>query len=268
MKSLERTGAAFAFTALILLLVVAFGATNYNWAGWQPALCYPQHCFCESALDNPIRQPSNTYSNLAYVLVGALILSGAYPGQRTNRMSQQPAYARLYGVAVTAVGLGSLFYHGSLTAIGNWFDVMGMYLVAVFLVLYALARLRSSSGTRFTIMYTISIVLLGIALIVEPPFRREIFGALILIAIALEGWYLKRKPQIEVRFWFGALFLFVAAYGVWILDNSGLWCDPTSWLQGHAVWHILAAGAAGLMFVYYRSEEQGAKNVSIETRGA
>jgi dihydroceramidase len=264
----QRTRIAIAFTTLILVLVLAFGATNYDWAGWQASPCYPGRCFCEATLGNPIRQPADTYSNLAYVLVGALILAFANTGHRVNRMSQ-PAYARLYGIAILAVGIGSTFYHGSLTVVGNWFDVMGMYLVAMFLVLYALVRLRTFSGTRFAIVYAAINAMLGIALVVIPAFKRDVFAALILIAIALEGLLLiMQRPRIEVRYWLGALALFATAYVIWILDNTRVWCDPTSWLQGHAIWHLLGAGATGLLFVYYRSEEKGAQAAPIKARGA
>ncbi|MEW5717982.1 MAG: hypothetical protein AB1817_05090 [Chloroflexota bacterium] len=37
----------------------------------------PNNCFCEALCDGFIRQPINTYSNLAYILVGLLILAGA-----------------------------------------------------------------------------------------------------------------------------------------------------------------------------------------------
>jgi hypothetical protein len=32
-------------------------------------------------------------------------------------------------------------------------------------------------------------------------------------------------------------------YGVRALDVSRAWCDPASWLQGHALWHLLSAAS-------------------------
>ena len=32
--------------------------------------------------------------------------------------------------------------------------------------------------------------------------------------------------------------------GIW--QTGGLWCIPESWLQGHALWHVLCAVAARL----------------------
>ena len=43
------------------------------------------------------------------------------------------------------------------------------------------------------------------------------------------------------------------AFVIWNLAQ-GPWCDPTSWLQGHAAWHLLCALAAYLLFRLYASE--------------
>ncbi len=43
------------------------------------------------------------------------------------------------------------------------------------------------------------------------------------------------------------------AFVIWNLAQ-GPWCDPTSWLQGHAAWHLLCAVAAYLLFRLYASE--------------
>jgi hypothetical protein len=40
-----------------------------------------------------------------------------------------------------------------------------------------------------------------------------------------------------------------------MLDLNHIVCDPDGLLQGHAVWHILTAASAGLLYLYYRSAE-------------
>jgi hypothetical protein len=47
--------------------------------------------------------------------------------------------------------------------------------------------------------------------------------------------------------------LLLLAFAIWNLAQ-GPWCDPTSWLQGHAAWHLLGALAAYLLFRLYASE--------------
>ena len=51
-------------------------------------------------------------------------------------MAREPAYRRLYGYALVAVGLGSYFYHASLTFAGQVCDMSGMYFLITFALLY------------------------------------------------------------------------------------------------------------------------------------
>ena len=46
--------------------------------------------------------------------------------------------------------------------------------------------------------------------------------------------------------------MLLVAFGVWIPSQTGgLWCIPESWLQGHALWHVLCAVAAYLLGRHY-----------------
>ena len=57
-----------------------------------------------------------------------------------NRMVSEPAYRRLYGYALVAIGAGSYFYHASLSFAGQVCDMSGMYLLITFALLYGVAR--------------------------------------------------------------------------------------------------------------------------------
>jgi hypothetical protein len=50
-----------------------------------------------------------------------------------------------------------------------------------------------------------------------------------------------------------ALAAMLVAFTIWLLSNAG-WCDPASFLQGHAAWHLLCAVAAYFLFRFYESE--------------
>ena len=42
---------------------------------------------------------------------------------------------------------------------------------------------------------------------------------------------------------------------IWSGSHAGGWlCDPSSILQGHALWHVLNAIAGALLYPYLRSE--------------
>jgi|CXWL01.1.fsa_nt_gi hypothetical protein len=239
----------------VVLATAALNRLNYTWAGWRPATCLPSNCFCEATREGAlIRQPANTYSNLSFVLTGLLILG--FSQARSSGLSRPPrAHSIVYGLAVTAIGAGSFFYHASLTFTGQWFDLMGMYLLATFIVLYNLSRLRSLGGLVFAVSYVIFNIILGIVLALNPAIRIRIFSGLILIGLALEVIILlTRRPRIKTRYFIASLTVFILAYTIWTLDKNGTLCAPDSLLQGHALWHVLTALAAGLLFVYYRSE--------------
>lgn len=250
---------AMVLFAMVALVSLALNVVDYSWAGWLPASCLPNDCFCEAQRDGFVRQPVNTYSNLAFGLVGLLMLAGArndwIAGARRNLMSSHRAYPIVFGLAAIVIGGGSFFYHASLTFIGQWVDVMGMYLFVGFAVVYSFARLRPIRPFFFVVGYLAMNAMLGYLLVVNPAIRRQVFAAMVWAALALEILvWLVESPKIEKRWLAASVASLAFGYAIWILDERGIACAPTSWLQGHAVWHLLTALAAWLLFVYYRSE--------------
>ena len=251
--------APLAIFAVVAVASLALNGIDYTWSSWQPATCMPGNCFCELQRDGLIRQPINTYSNLAFVLVGLLILAiGREDGRRgepRNAMQSQRAFWMVFGLAAIAIGAGSFFYHASLTFVGQWFDVMGMYLFITFALAYNYARLRPIRPAIFVIGYVVMNAMLCYLLIVNPAARRQAFTVLVYCVIALELLVLLvERPRIKTRYFVSAIGLLAIAYGIWTLDESGLLCVPASWLQGHAVWHVLTALSAGSLYLYYGSE--------------
>jgi len=247
------------FAACVALAIIA-GMLTLNVAGWRPAFCEGGACFCEAPRAAGWAQPANTYSNLGYVLGGLLALgwSGSQPllPLGANLMRRQRAYATVFGIAIVAIGLGSLFFHGTLTFVGQFTDLLGMYLLSNLLLVYNLARLFRLKGSAFATLYVGLTVLFGGLMLIAPETRRYTFAAGIASALILEVvLYVRRRPKMEPAWLLAALVIFGLAYVVWTLDGTGAWCDPTSWLQGHAVWHILGAGSAGLAFIYYWREK-------------
>src|SRR6476619_1230518 len=100
--------------------------TPLGWEGWPRATCLPDHCFCEAIAAGPVAQPANAWSSLAFVIAGFLIAHSpglAGKGGTLNRMTSNPAYRQMYGYALVATGLGSYFYHASLTFAGQVADM-------------------------------------------------------------------------------------------------------------------------------------------------
>jgi len=214
------------------------------WAGWARDGCEVANCYCETLRpESFVIQPIATYSNLAFVLVGLLILFSP-PTGFPHRVT--------YGAALIAIGFGSGFYHASLTRAGEWFDLVGIYVLVGLMVMGNLARLRPLSTMQFLGVYLAIIIFGGVQMAVAPQFQQVMFGGLIVAALALEflAW---RKPSGPRRFLLAGLGVFALGVAVWVLDGRLLPCQPDGFFQWHAVWHTLAAVAAGLLFLYYRA---------------
>jgi hypothetical protein len=202
----------------------------------------PSHCFCETVRDAGIRQPANTASGLAFVIVAIAILKSRAVGlTKFSRI--------IYALATLIVGLGTIFYHASLTFWGQTADVLGMYLIATFLVIYNLVRAKVITERAAAWLYVTANAVLLAGLIVLPQARRYVFAALILGALLLELPARRREAvQRNARFLQAAAGCLALGFALWTLDITGRVCWPDSWLQGHALWHL--AGAFSLWFVY------------------
>ena len=159
------------------------------------------------------------------------------------------------GLAIIIIGVGSAFYHASLTFIGQFFDVFGMFLLAAFMLVYACERiwdLRLATTLGLYLVFNLFLSWLQIAI---PDTRRYVFAIVLIVALYFEYTFrLKAKPRIEVRWLRVGIGLLAIAYFIWILDNTGLVCFENSLLQGHALWHILGAVSVFFLHRYYTSE--------------
>jgi Ceramidase len=236
------------------LLLLLMGLTDAS-AGWRAASCMPGRCFCEAVRAAGLRQPVNAWSSLAFVFVGLWILGSGDDG-RASLLSSRPVHRRVLGTAVVLIGIGSAFYHATLSFAGQFADVFGMYLLAVFIVLYAWSRLRPMRDAVVVALYCGVNLLLAALLLFLPEVRRYVFGLLILTGLALELRVRRtRGAAIETRWLAAAVLVLALGFTAWVLDITRVACSPGSLLQGHAVWHVAGAAASLLLFRYYASEE-------------
>jgi len=232
---------------------------GFSWAAWRPATCMPGHCFCEQVAPGLVRQPANAWSSLAFVAVGAWVLwRAARDRDNPHEMrviAQRPLHSSLFAAACVLIGVGSAFYHASLTFAGQFVDVFGMYLIATFVLLYAMGRGRAISAGRAALAYVGLNTVLALCLYFVPGTRRYLFAILILTAIGAEVSARRRSGSIIQARWFTrAAAVLGIGFVLWILDITGVVCRPRSLLQGHAVWHVLGAVSAACIYLYYRSE--------------
>ncbi len=227
----------------------------------------PSSCFCEAVRSHGIMQPANSLSSLAFVVV-AVIVMVQWVSRRTgtdlppNRFNARRAYPPLFVVALLVIGLGSAFYHAQLSYKGQFIDVLGMYFIATFALIYSIDRVRGLSAATVVSAYLGSNLMLAAMLWWVPVIRRVAFGLLIggVILVELIGSQRSRAATVggdvgkmqSARLLWSAVAVLGVAFIVWVLDYERILCSPQSLIQGHAVWHILGAVSAWLLYRYYR----------------
>jgi len=250
-----------AVTAAVLHLLTL---VPVDWPSWVPATCMPAHCFCEHVRDGWVRQPANAWSNLGFVFVGLLVAQRPAPPpagapRHFVAIRDDTSYRLAFAVMAASVGLGSWLYHSSLTFVGQWFDVMAMYLLPTFVALYNLVRAGRLRIGGFLGAFVAINALLGWLLVVAPPARRYLFGVTIVALVVSELWARRRLPaRPDIRWLQASAALLALAFLIWTADLRGWICAPHSLVQGHSAWHLLCAASTWALYRYYVSEPPSA----------
>lgn len=221
--------------------------------------------FCEAARDGLVRQPANTFSNAGFVLAGLLIARRArHSAALGDVLPRFPGLTTWLACVVVLLGPASAAMHATQSAWGGHLDMLSMYLIAGLTAAYALTRWRRAGTGTFIALFSAAVALCELVGLWSRPvpvvqFAGNVaFAALLLLAVGVEV-ALRRRGETTIRFGYGvaALASMLVAFGIWNLAQ-GPWCAPHSWLQGHAVWHLLGAVAAYLLFRMYASERDPA----------
>lgn len=226
----------------------------------------PNVKWCEASQCSIIVEPANTWSNLAFIVAGIAMWMWA------NRENSKTM--KLFGPAAIIVGVTSLVYHASYNFITQVGDFIGMFLFAGLLVTLNLRRLKIISFQHqvkfyvgqvavFTglvfVFYTLNLpyqalVVLQILVIVgaEVALMSKPNEALIPLSVYAPSYgSMQRKPNYKF-FLLGILSMGIAA-AFSAADVTRTFCDPHNHIiQGHAIWHLLAATSLFFCFLYFR----------------
>ena len=212
---------------------VAVGAPNIKW--------------CEATLCGWISEPANTWSNLAYLVVGAVI---AWQNRRV------PHYElRWMGPAMLLMGGFSLVYHASNNYLTQVFDFLGMYLLVFWMLVINLRRMgwfaRERQKAVFVALCVAGTLLVHLMYLAELKFQLIIAAASLAIVISeVMTW---RYQRVRLSNFLAGLVLLCVAQAASLADLTRVYCEPGSWLQGHAVWHVLSAVALYFACRHYRA---------------
>lgn len=223
----------------------------------------PSSCFCEAIRGGAIKQPANAVSSLAFVIVAVLVLRRAWNDRARSsdgqiaRFHTNIAYPLVFAAALTFVGLGSAYFHATLSFNGQFLDVLGMYLIATFALIYSIDRLRGIPTGMMIVLFAALNTLLAALLYWVPVARRFLF-AILVIGIIIVELIIKRRSNepSSNRYIVRAIAVMTIAFAIWITDYTRLLCDPSSIIQGHAIWHVLGAIASWQLYLHYASENR------------
>ena len=253
MVSLRPFGAAAA-TALVSCGLLAL-AIAYGWLGDDVGRGAN---FCEAAREGLVRQPANTFSSTGFVVAGLLIAWHA------GFLSVRRGLATAFACLVVLLGPGSAAMHATQSANGGHLDMASMYVVASAIAAYAATRWLGRGTGFLAVAFAGGFLLCEFVGAWPDPIPvvmtagNAIFGILLVAAVVLEVLIMRRGPgQADHGFAFASVATILAAFAIWNAGRAWL-CDPRSLVQGHAVWHLLGAVSAYLLYRYYASERASA----------
>lgn len=243
--------------------------------------------FCEKIqLNNPVRQPANTFSNIVYLVVAIIVFKTGWEerGKRNSHdlLTANTAYSFLFGFVLLYVFLASSFYHASLINLAHKLDYSSVFAFTLFPTMFFLHRsilakknqLHASQKKILTLILFCSYVLTVFLLSYLIPRGKESLAALVLIQIFLG---LAFFTVINKSDNYGRSYLVLSVVSVLIalvffeFDKYKILCHPNSYFQTHSLWNLFIGLSAFYFYLYIRSEpDSGAliRNMKSKAQGA
>jgi hypothetical protein len=254
----------------LLLIGVFFLLKSMDWiAGSAEDDCVPKRtCFCEDNPSGNIRQPINTWSNIGFMFVGVVILAllprNLSGGATLNNPIQVVSFfSVLYGMFVIFLGPGSMFFHASLKKWGGWIDNMSMLFWISFVLIYTIGRIARLDVGIVIVIFLAFNILAGVVTWLKDGWGTPIFAGVvglwgllevIIVIATLASGSINGVTREGGWLLLTAIF-FGLAFVVWWFSQTGRpLCNPRSILQGHGLWHLLAAACTFTIWQYLMTE--------------
>lgn len=278
-KNWAAVSTTLAVTTYSFYLVYLAAAAG--WPGSVTSNCYEDYlvtadCYCERPRgekpgDAWFAQPMNTISNLWFVVSGLLIAyaadSRSFPSKewwetRSNPITENKLYSTMYAVASCLLGVGSTCLHASFTTWGRQVDMIAMYLVAAFSLLYPFVKSKTLNRQQAIWSYCLlsAWLIYWTICIGTPEQTRRLFTTMVVASWAIEVFNIDEdtaKYNKEARrILLSNIAFFLFAVLTWkSSESAGPLCHPDSLWQGHSLWHLQSAMAIAGQYFYYVSED-------------
>lgn len=261
-------GITAVFAGLLYYIQVQYNHINF-WKGF-PVSGPVDSYFCEAAnMKALVREPINTWTNLPFLFFSVVFALTAYRDMRfytrVNMLSYLPIYTFLFAAGCLYMFVGSSLFHSSLTALGEQMDLSAVFFLTLLPFIYNLhkayniRRFGNPVRTRkITIAAFVTLLLIAFFLLTAFKWQLEtlyIIPLLILFtALGIIHMILKHPGKSDVRYLIGSGVFMTAGIAFFIFDRIKLWCDSSSLIQFHALWHLSCAVSFYLLYMYLRSE--------------
>ena len=172
-------------------------------------------------------------------------------------MEQFPMLSLLMGFCFIYLSIGSAFFHASLTWVGQRVDMNGTYGISIILASIGLYHVFyrvefQSKAKNLIVMVLLLLIMLfyKIALVVSSSVLIPIMILLLLVLIVIN--YVQFRKERSLILGILSFVLIIVAIKIRTLDVQKVGCDPDSWYQGHAVWHLLTGMSSFCSYAFFR----------------
>jgi hypothetical protein len=195
---------------------------------------------CEAIGNGLLLQPVNTVSSLAFVVVGGLV--GARVGRSITLVRTTFAGVLMF------VGLGSVGFHGWGGSVAGWAHDVSLSALFLLVLAVELGMRQKWTSARIAILWVVPAACLAVLTALAPGIIDALNAVLVAPAVGAVLWRVaKGRVWAADRAAVAGLGLLLLGATVMALSRSGgPLCAEASVLQGHAVWHVLAAAGIGL----------------------
>lgn len=263
-RGYAETALRAALVAFVVVPIVfgLYGALDWNFGGAGRALEWSgtphwnrlgeaaNHDFCEA---NHVRSPyvaewHNTWSSVPMLYFGA---AGSWATRRWATKELRFTYAFF---TVSAVGMGSVYFHGTLRRWGQILDEAPMMLLTFYGIFVGIERERKQKyGIGLPVAIFLSWVATVLGYLVYNLYMLFLASFVIGVAGSVSTVLLMSRPGVG-RF-VGAIGVgsLLFGFGLWLMDN--LLCKnvalPTQWMNLHVLWHFFSGFGAYMLVLMY-----------------
>ena len=205
---------------------------------------------CEYIVEGWLAQPVNAMSSLAFVLAGIWV-----PLAIRTRSGRSGMLGSAFGSSLALVGIGSLAFHGPGGTLAGWLHDASITALLILILTTELGR-RVAWSARLVV--TSSSAITAILMVIEWIWTG--FGDALNAPLAFFAVLAVLGPEIGRRGFrpmsernrgrlMGAALVGTGAIVMVLSRTGGPFCAPEALLQGHAMWHVLAALGIGVYAV-------------------